>query len=82
MGKVVFHYDNDITIAWNGGFTFNVFSETKYSQHEIECFTDNTVENVLDAQGSADSYYEEKVNEYQLECAMDNADSMGSPQEN
>ena len=46
MGKIVFHYDNDISIEWNEGFTFNVFSE----KHEIECFTDNTVKNISDAQ--------------------------------
>ena len=78
MGKIVFHYDNDISIEWNEGFTFNVFSE----KHEIECFTDNTVKNISDAQESADSYYEEKVDEYMQECAMDNSDIMALPHDN
>tara|TARA_R100001530_G_C4244867_1_gene136294 strand:+ start:284 stop:541 length:258 start_codon:yes stop_codon:yes gene_type:complete len=85
MGKVTFHYENGITIEWNGLATFNVFNDG----HNTDCFTHyGTTENkngysyisTTKAHEIADEHYEELYTEWQQELAMDNADIMESPQ--
>ena len=80
MDKVVFHFvfefsDNENTIEWNGGKTFNVFS----GETETDCFTDNTVENISDAEKVATEHFQELENEFNLERAIDHADSWEEP---
>ena len=80
MDKVVFHFvleysDCDITIAWNGGKTFNVFS----GETETDCFTNNDVENISDAEKVAEEHFQEMENDFNLEQAIDHADSWEEP---
>ena len=80
MDKVVFHFvlefgDTDISIEWNCGKTFNVF----YGKNETVCFTDNTVENISDAEKIAEEHFQELENEFNIEQAIDHADNWETP---
>ena len=68
MGKVVFHYDNGITIEWNGLATFNVFND----RHNTECFTDYGATTTSKANEITDNHYEGMYIEWQQELATDN----------
>ena len=68
MDKVVFHFvlefgDTDISIAWNGGKTFNMFS----GETETECFTENDVKNISDAEKVAEEHFEEMESNFHCE---------------
>ena len=80
MDKVVFHFvlefsEIETTIAWNGGKTFNVFS----GETETDCFTNNDVENISDAEKVAKEHFQEMENDFNLEQAIDHADSWEEP---
>mgnify|MGYP003641874051 CR=1 FL=1 len=77
MDKVVFHFvlefsEIKTTIEWGVNKTFTVFSgETK-----IETFTNDTVENISDAERVATEHFEEMENDFNLEKSIDHADIM------
>ena len=49
---VVFKYENNIEIMWNGSATFNVSVDGK----NLNCFTDYDVKTMEEAQQSADEW--------------------------
>ena len=65
ISDVVFRYENNIEITWNGGATFNVFVEGK----NVNCFTDYHVETMEQAQESADDWLAMELEEEKLRYA-------------
>ena len=64
---VVFKYEDNIEIIWNGFGTFNVFVDGK----NVNCFTDFTVRNSDQAQQSADEWLAMELEEEKLRHADD-----------
>tara|TARA_Y100001972_G_scaffold9829_1_gene10670 strand:+ start:456 stop:659 length:204 start_codon:yes stop_codon:yes gene_type:complete len=62
---VVFKYEDNIEIIWNGFATFNVFVDGK----NVNCFTDFTVRNSDQAQKSADEWLAIELEEEKLRHA-------------
>ena len=62
---VIFKYEDNIEIIWNGFGTFNVFSDGK----NVNCFTDFTVRNSSQAEFVADEWLYEKLEEEKLRHA-------------
>ena len=62
---VVFKYENNIEIIWNGFGTFNVFVDGK----NVNCFTDFTVRNSDQAQQAADEWLAMELEEEKLRHA-------------
>ena len=62
---VVFKYEDNIEIIWNGFGTFNVFVDGK----NVNCFTDFTVRNSDQAQQSADEWLAMELEEEKLRHA-------------
>ena len=62
---VVFKYEDNIEIIWNGFGTFNVFVDGK----NVNCFTDFTVRNSYQAQQSADEWLAMELEEEKLRHA-------------
>jgi len=64
---VVFKYEDNIEIIWNGFATFNVFVDG----NNVNCFTDFTVRNSDQAQQSADEWLAIELEEEKLRHADD-----------
>jgi hypothetical protein len=62
---VVFKYENNIEISWNGSATFNVFVDGK----AVNCFTEYDIKNIEQAQQSADEWLEMELEEEKLRYA-------------
>ena len=62
---VVFKYEDNIEIIWNGFGTFNGFVDGK----NVNCFTDFTVRNSDQAQQSADEWLAMELEEEKLRHA-------------
>ena len=62
---VVFKYEDNIEIIWNGFGTFNVFVDGK----NVNCFTDFTVRNSDQAPQSADEWLAMELEEEKLRHA-------------
>tara|TARA_R100001594_G_scaffold74210_1_gene108810 strand:+ start:666 stop:878 length:213 start_codon:yes stop_codon:yes gene_type:complete len=65
---IIFKYENDIEILWNGSATFNVYDDGNY----LACFTDYSAKTKKQAQVIADEWLEEQFFE---EEQLRNADS-------
>ena len=69
MGKiisdVVFKYEDNIEISWNGSATFNVFVNGK----NVNCFTEYDIKNIDQAQRSADEWLAMELVEEKLRYA-------------
>ena len=61
---VIFKYDNNIEIIWNGLATFNVFVDG----NNVNCFT-HTVENLDQARDVADEWLAMELEEEKLRYA-------------
>ena len=59
---VVFKYENNIEISWNGSATFNVFVDGK----NVNCFTDYNIKTIDEAQQSADEWLAMELEEEKL----------------
>ena len=64
---VVFKYENNIEIMWNGSATFNVFVDGK----NVNCFTEYDIETIEQAQRSADEWLAMELEEEKLRNADD-----------
>ena len=62
---VVFRYENNIEIMWNGSATFNVFVDG----HNVNCFTEYDIETIEQAQRSADEWLAMELEEEKLRHA-------------
>ena len=62
---VVFKYEDNIEIIWNGFGTFNVFLDGK----NVNCITDFTVRNSDQAQQAADEWLAMELEEEKLRHA-------------
>ena len=62
---VVFKYEDNIEIIWNGFGTFNVFVDGK----NVNCFTNFTVRNSDQAQQAADEWFAMELEEEKLRHA-------------
>jgi hypothetical protein len=62
---VVFKYENNIEISWNGSATFNVFVDGK----NVNCFTEYDIETIEQAQRSADEWLHSELEEEKLRYA-------------
>jgi hypothetical protein len=62
---VVFKYENNIEISWNGSATFNVFVDGK----NVNCFTEYNIETIEQAQRSADEWLHSELEEEKLRYA-------------
>ena len=62
---VVFKYENNIQISWNGSATFNVFVDGK----NVNCFTEYDIETIEQAQRSADEWLHSELEEEKLRYA-------------
>tara|TARA_Y100000114_G_scaffold3679_1_gene3003 strand:- start:150 stop:362 length:213 start_codon:yes stop_codon:yes gene_type:complete len=62
---VVFKYENNIEISWNGGATFNVFVDGK----NVNCFTEYDIETIDQARKSADEWLAMELEEEKLRYA-------------
>ena len=62
---VVFKYEDNIEIIWNGFGTFNVFVDGK----NVNCFTDYDVKTMEEAQQSADEWLAMELEEEKLRHA-------------
>ena len=62
---VVFKYENNIEISWNGSATFNVFVDGK----NVNCFTEYDIKNIDQAQQSADEWLAMELEEEKLRYA-------------
>lgn len=77
MDKVVFYFvlefsEIETRIEWGVNKTFTVFS----GETEKETFTDDTVENISDAERVATEHFEQMESDFNLEQAIDHADIM------
>jgi len=59
---IVFKYEDNIEISWNGSATFNVFVDGK----NINCFTEYNIKNIDQAQQSADDWLSYELEEEKL----------------
>ena len=80
MDKVAFYFvmefrEIETRIEWGVNKTFTVFS----GKTEIETFTDDTVENINDAERVATEHFEQMESDFNLEQAIDHADSWEEP---
>jgi hypothetical protein len=64
---VIFRYENNIEISWNGSATFNVFVNGK----NVNCFTEYDIETIEQAQRSADEWLAMELEEEKLRHADD-----------
>ena len=64
---VVFKYENNIEISWNGSATFNVFVDGK----NVNCFTEYDIETIDQARKSADEWLAIELEEEKLRYADD-----------
>jgi len=62
---VVFKYENNIEISWNGSATFNVFVDGK----NVNCFTQYHIETAEQAQRVADEWLAMELEEEKLRYA-------------
>ena len=62
---VVFKYEDNIEIIWNGFGTFNVFVDGK----NVNCFTEYDIETIDQAQKSADEWLAMELEEEKLRYA-------------
>ena len=62
---VVFKYEDNIEISWNGSATFNVFVDGK----NVNCFTEYDIETIEQAQRSADEWLHSELEEEKLRYA-------------
>ena len=62
---VVFKYENNIEISWNGSATFNVFVDGK----NVNCYTEYDIETIEQAQRSADEWVAMELEEEKLRYA-------------
>ncbi len=62
---VVFKYEDNIEISWNGSATFNVFVDGK----NVNCFTEYDIETIEHAQRSADEWLHSELEEEKLRYA-------------
>ena len=62
---VVFKYENNIEISWNGSATFNVFVDGK----NVNCFTEYDIETIDQARKSADEWLAMELEEEKLRYA-------------
>ena len=67
QSDVVFKYENNIEIMWNGSATFNVFVDGK----NVNCFTEYDIETIEQAQRSADEWLAMELEEEKLRHADD-----------
>ena len=67
QSDVVFKYENNIEISWNGSATFNVFVDGK----NVNCFTDYDIKTIEEAQQSADEWLAMELEEEKLRHADD-----------
>ena len=65
QSDVVFKYENNIKISWNGSATFNVFVDGK----NVNCFTDYNIKTIDEAQQSADEWLATELEEEKLRYA-------------
>ena len=65
QSDVVFKYENNIEISWNGSATFNVFVDAK----NVNCFTDYDIKTIEEAQQSADEWLAMELEEEKLRYA-------------
>jgi hypothetical protein len=63
--NIVFKYENNIEISWNGSATFNVFVDGK----NVNCFTEYDIETIEQAQRSADEWLHSELEEEKLRYA-------------
>jgi hypothetical protein len=64
---VIFRYENNIEISWNGSATFNVFMNGK----AVNCFTEYDIETLDQARKSADEWLAIELEEEKLRYADD-----------
>tara|TARA_A100001391_G_scaffold195305_1_gene172473 strand:- start:248 stop:463 length:216 start_codon:yes stop_codon:yes gene_type:complete len=64
---VIFRYENNIEISWNGSATFNVFVNGK----NVNCFTEYDIETLDQARKSADEWLAIELEEEKLRYADD-----------
>ena len=62
---VIFRYENNIEISWNGSATFNVFVNGK----NVNCFTEYDIETLDQARKSADEWLAIELEEEKLRYA-------------
>ena len=67
QSDVVFKYENNIEISWNGSATFNVFVDGK----NVNCFTDYNVKTMEEAEESANEWLAIELEEEKLRHADD-----------
>tara|TARA_B100000900_G_scaffold349673_1_gene315921 strand:+ start:327 stop:545 length:219 start_codon:yes stop_codon:yes gene_type:complete len=67
QSDVVFKYENNIEIMWNGSATFNVFVDGK----NVNCFTEYDIKTIDEAQQSADEWLAMELEEEKLRHADD-----------
>jgi len=67
QSDVVFKYENNIEISWNGSATFNVFVDGK----NVNCFTEYDIKTIDEAQQSADEWLAMELEEEKLRHADD-----------
>ena len=65
QSDVVFKYENNIEIMWNGSATFNVFVDGK----NVNCFTEYDIKTIDEAQQSADEWLAMELEEEKLRHA-------------
>jgi len=62
---VIFKYENNIEIIWNGLATFNVFVDG----NNVNCFTQYDIKTIEEAQQSADEWLAMELQEEKLRHA-------------
>tara|TARA_R100000008_G_C3564197_1_gene158122 strand:+ start:555 stop:773 length:219 start_codon:yes stop_codon:yes gene_type:complete len=65
ISDVVFKYEDNIEISWNGSATFNVFMNGK----AVNCFTEYDIKNIDQAQQTADEWLAMELEEEKLRYA-------------